>query len=62
MTDVSKLLQYLNLGAYVETFEKELVDGMMLSSMDEASLKSLNLNTFHSRKLLDFIGGWRPMV
>lgn len=62
VTEVSKLLRYLNLNDYVETFENELMDGKLLSSLDKETLESLNMKPFHCKKLLDFIGGWRPKV
>ncbi|CAB3979612.1 GRB2-associated and regulator of MAPK -like [Paramuricea clavata] len=40
ITDVSALLNYLGMGNYVETFEAELIDGVMLVSMDKESLES----------------------
>lgn len=62
VADVSRLLRYLGMGSYVETFESELVDGDMLSSMDQDALESLNVSPFHVKKMLKFIGGWRPNV
>ncbi|XP_028412273.1 uncharacterized protein LOC114535088 [Dendronephthya gigantea] len=62
VADVSRLLRYLGMGSYVETFESELVDGDMLSSMDQDALESLNVSSFHVKKMLKFIGGWRPNV
>ena len=44
----------------MQTFENELIDGTMLVSMDQESLESLGVKPFHCKKLLDFIGGWRP--
>jgi hypothetical protein len=60
VADVSRLLGHLNLSDYVQTFENELIDGTMLVSMDQESLESLGVKQFHCKKLLDFIGGWRP--
>ncbi|XP_046858183.1 uncharacterized protein LOC124451613 [Xenia sp. Carnegie-2017] len=62
VTDVSRLMTYLGLKDYVETFENELIDGSMLITMDKESLEFLNVKTFHCKKLLRFIGGWRPNV
>jgi hypothetical protein len=50
------------MGAYVETFENELIDGTMLMTLDQESLESLDVQIFHCKKLLRFIGGWRPNV
>ncbi|CAB4044247.1 GRB2-associated and regulator of MAPK, partial [Paramuricea clavata] len=60
VADVSRLLGHLNLSDYVQTFANELIDGTMLVSMDQESLESLGVKPFHCKKLLDFIGGWRP--
>jgi hypothetical protein len=62
VADVSRLLRYLRLADYAETFENEFIDGSMLASLDQQSLQSLNLKPFHCKKLLDFINGWRPKV
>ncbi|CAB4022340.1 GRB2-associated and regulator of MAPK -like [Paramuricea clavata] len=59
---VKRLLRYLGMSAFVETLENELIDGTMLMTLDQESLESLNVQTFHSKKLLRFIGGWRPDV
>jgi hypothetical protein len=60
VTDVSTLLNYLGMGNHAETFAAELIDGVMLASLDKENLESLNLSPFHATKLLKFIGGWRP--
>jgi hypothetical protein len=60
VADVSRLLGHLNLSDYVQTFENELIDGTMLVSLNQESLESLGVKAFHCKKLLDFIGGWRP--
>ncbi|XP_028412274.1 uncharacterized protein LOC114535089 [Dendronephthya gigantea] len=62
VADVGKLLIYLGMEKYVETFEDEFIDGSMLASLDKESLQSLNVGPFHVKKLLRFIGGWRPRV
>ena len=62
VADVKRLLRYLGMGAYVETFENELIDGTMLMTLDQESLESLDVQIFHCKKLLRFIGGWRPNV
>ena len=62
VADVSKLLRYLGMKDYVETFANELIDGEMLTTLDQNSLQSLNVQSFHCNKLLRFIGGWRPNV
>lgn len=60
VTDVSQLLEYLEMKDYVKKFEKEMIDGSLLKTMDKGTLDALNVDKFHSRKLLEFIGGWRP--
>ncbi|XP_046858002.1 uncharacterized protein LOC124451431 [Xenia sp. Carnegie-2017] len=62
VADVSRLLKYLGLKDYVETFENEMIDGSMLMTMDAKSLEFLNVNSFYCNKLLRFIGGWRPYI
>lgn len=60
VVDVGMLLINLGMEKYVEIFANEMIDGSMLASLDEASLKSLDVCPFHVIKLLKFIGGWRP--
>jgi hypothetical protein len=60
VTEVGKLMHNIGMGNYAEMFEAELVDGVMLTSMNAESLQSLNVSSFHITKLLKFIGGWRP--
>ena len=62
VTEVSRLLHNLGMGNYAEMFAEEMVDGDMLSSMNAENLQSLNLSPFHIKKLLKFVGGWRPNV
>ena len=62
VTEVSRLLHNLGMGNYAEMFAAEMVDGDMLSSMNAENLQSLNLSPFHIKKLLKFVGGWRPNV
>lgn len=62
VADVGRLLKYLGMGNYVQTFERELIDGSMLATMDQESMESLDMTVFHVKKLLRFIGGWRPNV
>ena len=59
---VGRLLASLNMACYVETFEKEQVDGEILMELDETTLNSLDLKPFHVRKLMKVIAGWRPNV
>ncbi|XP_028407364.1 uncharacterized protein LOC114529988 [Dendronephthya gigantea] len=59
---VGKLLVCLQMEKYVEIFKEEMIDGRMLSDMDKESLQSLNVSPFHVKKLLNFIGGWRPKL
>lgn len=58
--DVGMLLVDLHMEHYVETFEEEMTDGDILKGMDLDTLLSLNIDLFHSKKLLKFIKGWRP--
>ena len=62
VTEVSRLLHNLGMGNYAEMFAEEMVDGDMLNSMNAENLQSLNLSPFHIKKLLKFVGGWRPNV
>lgn len=62
VAEVSRLLKYLEMKGNVERFEKEMIDGSMLITMDKESLQSLEVDTFHCNKLLRFIGGWRPKL
>ncbi|XP_028407366.1 uncharacterized protein LOC114529990 [Dendronephthya gigantea] len=59
---VGKLLVCLQMEKYVEIFKKEMIDGRMLSDIDKESLQSLDVSPFHVKKLLSFIGGWRPKL
>ena len=58
--DVGRVLRCLNMHGYVETFTKELVDGRFLASLELEHLSALNVGSFHAKKLLNFINGWRP--
>ncbi|XP_028407352.1 uncharacterized protein LOC114529975 [Dendronephthya gigantea] len=62
VADVGRLLEYLGMKKHVEIFRKEMVDGSMLACMDRESLHSLDVDPFHAKKLLRFIGGWRPKM
>ena len=58
--DVGRVLRCLNMHKYVETFANELVDGRFLASLELEHLSALNVGSFHAKKLLNFIKGWRP--
>ncbi|CAB3992715.1 GRB2-associated and regulator of MAPK -like [Paramuricea clavata] len=58
--DVGNVLQCLNMHDYVELFANEMIDGAILKDLDLDSFKAINVNLFHAKKLLKFIGGWRP--
>ena len=58
--DVGRVLRCLNMHKYVETFAKESVDGRFLASLELEHLNALNVGSFHAKKLLSFINGWRP--
>ena len=60
LTGVGRLLKCLGMGKYVEIFKDEMIDGQILADMDKESLQSLSVSPFHIKKLLNFIGGWRP--
>ena len=61
-TEVGEVLTYLGMECYVIKFADEMIDGEMLQSMDQESLESLDVTKFHTKKLLKFVGGWRPNV
>ena len=58
--DVGRVLRCLNMHKYVKTFAKESVDGRFLASLELEHLNALNVGSFHAKKLLNFIKGWRP--
>ena len=58
--DVGRVLRCLNMHKYVETFAKESVDGRFLVSLELEHFNALNVGSFHAKKLLNFINGWRP--
>ena len=46
---------------YTERFKMELIDGEMLTSLNEEILESnLKMERLHCVKLMKFIRGWRP--
>jgi hypothetical protein len=60
ITDVSDILNSLNMPQYAKTFENELIDGSLLKELKESELADLQMVPLHRTKLLNFIKGWRP--
>lgn len=62
VTDVSNILKNLNMAQYSERFENELIDGNLLKQLGKSDLESFHMESFHCKKLLNFIQGWRPQL
>ena len=62
VTDVSNILKNLNMAQYSERFENELIDGDLLKQLGKSDLESFHMESFHCKKLLNFIQGWRPQL
>ena len=61
VSEVGECLTKLNMKAYVDTFESNLIDGELFLVLNEELLWSLGVgNAFERKKLLKFIQGWRP--
>lgn len=60
VNDIGEVLMCLHMQSYVATFEDEQIDGAILKDLDLPSLESLNVSKFHGKKLIKFVGGWRP--
>ncbi|XP_046576695.1 LOW QUALITY PROTEIN: uncharacterized protein LOC124284634 [Haliotis rubra] len=61
--EVSKCLRYIGMkDRVVLRFSNEQIDGEMLGRLDKKLLKEgfPELNALEIKKILDFIGGWRP--
>jgi len=61
--EVSKCLRYIGMkDRVVIRFSNEQIDGDMLGTLDKKLLKEgfPDLNALEIKKILDFIGGWRP--
>ena len=58
--EVAQLLKNLHMNCYVKTFETEKIDGKLLKHLQEEDLQSLNVSSFHVKKMVKFINGWRP--
>ncbi|XP_041357331.1 uncharacterized protein LOC121374331 [Gigantopelta aegis] len=61
--DVAKCLRFIGMkDRVVIRFSNEQIDGNMLCSLDKKLLKGgfPELNALEIKKILDFIGGWRP--
>ena len=54
--DVGNVLRCLNMHDYVELFANEMIDGAILKGLDLDNFKAINVNLFHAKKLLKFIG------
>ncbi|XP_057307206.1 uncharacterized protein LOC130645283 [Hydractinia symbiolongicarpus] len=58
---VLSLVGKLKLSKYIPKFKKEMINGKMLTDLDESdSVNTLGLTKFEARKLHKFIRGWRP--
>lgn len=58
---VLSLVRKLKLSKYIPKFKKEMINGKMLTDLDESdSVNTLGLTKFEARKLHKFIRGWRP--
>ena len=61
--DTGLLLKCLNLSRYIQTFQKELINGNLLLDLDEKTLRrDLGMTTFDARKLYKYVHGWRPIM
>ena len=62
--EVSQCLKLLHLGSYVERFQQNQVDGVLLRSMNEDILHDeFGCTHFNAKKLMRFIhDSWRPVV
>ncbi|XP_032230577.2 uncharacterized protein LOC116614087 [Nematostella vectensis] len=59
--EVTQCLMQINACALAEVFERNLIDGEMLVSLDDDSLAALGVHSrFLRLKLLKFASGWRP--
>lgn len=61
--EVSKSLRYIGMkDRVIIRFAREQIDGNMLSSLDVKLLREgfPELNSLDIKKILDFVGGWRP--
>ena len=59
--NVSSLLQFLNLGEYIESFYHNKVNGCRLVDLNmDTMVSSFGLSKFHALKLSKFVVGWRP--
>lgn len=61
VSEVSQLLKHLRMECYAERFAEEMIDGKLLKSLQDDELQSLNVSSFHCKKLVKFINGWRPV-
>ena len=58
---VVECLTNLHMEQYAELFQRELIDGQLLTELDLESLSHLGVrNPLHQKKILKFINGWRP--
>lgn len=59
--DVGRLLINLGLQKYIHIFRNELINGRLLTEIDEETLhRDLKLTIFEARKLYKYVHGWRP--
>ena len=62
VSEVGECLRKLNMEEHVDTFKSQLIDGQMLQELDDESIVSLGVSTIQQKRLIKFIGGWRPNV
>lgn len=56
VAQVSDMLKYLNLGEYINLFEKESIDGAMLSFLNMEGLVQLGItNALHASRILGHV-------
>ena len=58
VNEVAQLLKNLHMDCYVTTFETEMTDGKLLKHFQDEDLHSLNMSSFHVKKMVKFINGW----
>ena len=58
---VQKLLDSLGMAAYKPVFEREQINGCVLSLVEQDILDDLHVTTEHSRVLLDIVSGIRSL-
>ena len=60
---VGDILRELGMEMYVVKFEAEMIDGEMLTFLNDDILRSdFGMNKLHCMKLRKYLEGWRPKV